>query len=215
MRMRRKKWAGPYLEEHSDYIMSDPKEMKGRWRETLGGNEVHLEIGMGKGDYLIEMSDMYPEAGWIGLEKDPSAAAVAARKALENPAHQTMNNRMIFGDAEKLEDWFEAGEIDVIHLNFSDPWPKKYTHKRRLSGSRFLKMYRTLLTPEGFVRMKTDNKDLFEDSLLYFLDEGFHITEFSVDFRRKEHPEDAVSEYERRFMEASQPIYLLKAAVRK
>ena len=211
MRMRRKKWAAPYLEAHRDYILSQPGEMKGTWKKLLGGGLLHLEIGMGKGDYLIAMSAMYPEECWIGLEKDESAAATAARKALEDENHRTQNNRMIFADAANLEDWFAPREVDVIHLNFSDPWPKKYTHKRRLSSERFLKVYRELLAEGGYIRMKTDNKDLFEDSLLYFLDNGFRIAEFSVDFRRKEHPEDAVSEYERRFMEAGQPIYLLKA----
>ena len=211
MRMRRKKWAAPYLEAHQDYILSQPGDMKGNWKELLGGGPLHLEIGMGKGDYLIAMSAMYPEECWIGLEKDESAAATAARKALEDEQHEIQNNRMIFTDAANLEDWFAPHEVDVIHLNFSDPWPKKYTHKRRLSSERFLKVYRQLLAEGGYIRMKTDNKDLFEDSLLYFLDNGFRIAEFSVDFRRKEHPEDAVSEYERRFMEAGQPIYLLKA----
>ncbi len=204
-----------YLSEHSDYIFSSPEGMKGTWKQLLGGGELHLEIGMGKGDYLIAMSDMYPGECWVGLEKDESAAATAARKALEDENHKKENNRMIFADAGDLAEWFAPHEIDVIHLNFSDPWPKKYTHKRRLSGERFLRIYKELLAPDGYVRMKTDNKDLFEDSLLYFLENGFTITGFSVDFRRKDHPEDAASEYERRFMALGQPIYMLKASLTK
>ena len=97
--------------------------------------------------------------------------------------------------------------MDVIHLNFSDPWPKKYTHKRRLSNERFLQLYDRILKDSGQIIMKTDNQDLFESSILYFTEFGFKITEFSVDFRRKEHPEDAITEYEQRFMDIGQPIY--------
>ncbi len=213
MRMRKKKWAEPYLEAHGEYALSDPKEYKGRWKEILNGRELHVEIGMGKGDYLIRMSEMYPEDAWVGIEKDRNAAATACRKMLENESRSQNNNRMIVADGAYLADWFAEGEIDVIHLNFSDPWPKKYTHKRRLSSEKFLNLYKQLLSENGCVRMKTDNKGLFEDSVLYFLENGFTLTEFSVDYRRNEHPEDAVTEYENRFMELGQPIYLLKAVV--
>ena len=134
----------------------------------------------------------------------------AARKAVEEGTDLS-NRRMIAGDAEHLEEWFGEQEIDVIHLNFSDPWPKKHYHKRRLSSASFLAVYRRLLKKGGMIRMKTDNKDLFEDSVLYFLQNGFTFTEFSVDYRRKPHPEDAVTEYENRFMELGQPIYQLCA----
>lgn len=211
MRMRKKKWADPWLAEHADYIFEDPAEYKGKWHELLGTDELHVEIGTGKGDYLNNMAAMYPEAGWVGIEKDRSAAAVAARKAVESETLDLHNQRMIVNHAENLENWFAENEIDCIHLNFSDPWPKKYTHKRRLSSSKFLQMYRKLLSEKGMIRMKTDNKDLFEDSVLYFLDNGFRLTEFSVDFRRKEHPEDAVTEYEQRFLDLGQPIYQLCA----
>lgn len=211
MRMRKKKWADPWLEEHQDYVLSDPRELAGRWREVLACELLHVEIGTGKGDYINNMSRMYPEEGWVGIEKDRSAIAVAARKAVEDESDDLHNKRLIANQAEDMAEWFSAGEIDVIHLNFSDPWPKKHYHKRRLSSARFLQMYRTLLSEDGFIRMKTDNKDLFEASLLYFLENDFTLTEFSVDYRRREHPEDAVTEYERRFLELGQPIYQLCA----
>lgn len=211
MRMRKKKWAEPWLAAHEDYIYKNPVEMKGKWKSLLHSEKLHVEIGMGKGDYLIHMASMYPSEGWVGLEKDTSAAAVAARKAVEDETFSKDNNRMICGNAEEMENWFDEGEIDVIHLNFSDPWPKKHYHKRRLSSSRFLEMYRNLLSKDGLIIMKTDNKDLFEDSVLYFLENGFTLTEFSVDWRRNDHPEDAITEYESRFMELNQPIYRLCA----
>lgn len=207
MRMRKKKWAEPYLEEHRDLALADPQEYKGTWHEFLQCETLHVELGMGKGDYLIEMAHMYPEEGWVGVEKDRSAAATALRKAVEEEQADWHNKRMIPGNAEDLENWFAEGEIDVLHLNFSDPWPKKYTHKRRLSSERFLTMYKRLLSEKGILQMKTDNKDLFEDSVLYFLQNGFTAIDFSVDYRRNEHPEDAITEYERRFLDLGQPIY--------
>lgn len=207
MRMRKKKWAEPFLEEHQDYALNDPGQYQGKWCELLHTEEIHLELGMGKGDYLLRMAEMYPEFGWIGVEKDRNAAAVAARKAVDAGLDKFPNTRMIVGNAEEIGNWFAEKEVDVIHLNFSDPWPKKYTHKRRLSNERFLQLYDRILKDSGQIIMKTDNQDLFESSILYFTEFGFKITEFSVDFRRKEHPEDAITEYEQRFMDIGQPIY--------
>lgn len=212
MRMRKKKWAEGWMEEHSDYITHQPEQFKGKWKDVLSKDILHVEIGMGKGDYLRNMSKMYPDYAWVGIERDPSAAAVAARKAIEE-GYDLSNNKMICGNAEFLTDWFEKGEIDVIHLNFSDPWPKKHYHKRRLSSSKFLEMYKTVLKDDGKILMKTDNKDLFEDSVLYFLQNGFTLTDFSVDFRRNEHPEDAITEYESKFMAEGLPIYRLCAVI--
>jgi tRNA (guanine-N7-)-methyltransferase len=213
MRMRRKKWAEPYLEAHPEYVLFDPRDLKGQWHELFRCTRLHVEIGTGKGDYLNAMAAMYPQEGWVGIERDHSAAAVAARKALERENADISSKRLIVHNAEDLLDWFAPGEIEVIHLNFSDPWPKTYTHKRRLSSERFLKMYQVVLAPEGVIRMKTDNRDLFQDSVLYFQNGGFRFTEFSLDYRSHAHPEDAVTEYERKFMDLGQPIYQL-AAVR-
>ena len=210
MRMRKKKWADPYLEAHQDYISDNPIDYKGKWKQILGCEELHLEIGMGKGSYLIQMAAMYPECGWVGMEKDRSAAAVAARSKLEGD-QDISNNRMIAGDARNILDWFAEGEVDVIHLNVSDPWPKKKYQKRRLSSAEFLKIYRTVLSDHGKILMKTDNQDLFEDSVLYFQENGFILTDFTVNYRRKEHPEDAITEYESKFMAEGMPIYRLCA----
>jgi tRNA (guanine-N7-)-methyltransferase len=212
MRMRKKKWAEGWMEEHSDYITKEPQQYKGTWKQKLNKDELHVEIGMGKGDYLRQMSKMYPDSCWVGIERDPSAAAVAARKAVEE-GYDLSNNHMICGNAEFMLDWFDEGEIDVIHLNFSDPWPKKHYHKRRLSSSKFLDIYKKLLSEDGKILMKTDNQLLFEDSVLYFLQNGFTLTGFSVNYRREEHPEDAITEYESKFMSEGLPIYRLCAVI--
>lgn len=215
MRMRKKKWADPYLQEHSDFIFDNPVEHKGKWKELLHTDDLHVEIGMGKGGYLNQMASMYPESGWLGIEKDRSVAAVAARKVIEDENANLENKKMIVGNAEHLLEWFNEGEIDTIHLNFSDPWPKKHYHKRRLSSDVFLDMYKKVLSENGKIVMKTDNSQLFEDSVLYFLKNGFTFTEFYVDYRKNEHVEDAITEYESKFIEEGKPIYKLTAIIVK
>lgn len=208
MRMRRLKWAPEFL-ENSDVVVHTPEENKGKWKEVLKRDSLHVEIGTGKGDYWITMSEMYPEIGWIGVEKNESVAAMAVRKSGE----RVENRLFVQNDAANIDTWFAAGEVDVIHLNFSDPWPKKKASKRRLSHASFLEKYKTILSENGEIQMKTDNSQLFEYSILQFLANGFELIDFSVDFRRSEHPEDAITEYESKFMEKGNPIY--RAVYRK
>lgn len=202
MRMRRLKWAPEFL-ENSDVVVHEPETCKGKWNKILNRECLHIEIGTGKGDYWISMSEMYPDAGWIGIEKNESVAAMAVRKSGE----KVENRCFIQGDAAIIDTWFAEKEVDVIHLNFSDPWPKKKASKRRLSHASFLEKYKMILKDDGEIQMKTDNSQLFEYSILQFQGNGFVLVDFSVDFRRNEHPEDAITEYEKKFMEKGNPIY--------
>lgn len=204
MRMRKKQWADPFLNEHPELVLSDPAIYKGKWKELFGLETLRLEIGTGKGDYITQMAAIIPDCSWIGIEKEHNVAAVAAKKAL---MLEKQNVRLIPLDAAALDEWFAAGELEAIHLNFSDPWPKRGYQKRRLSHRGFLKKYAEVLKPGGQVIMKTDNSTLFEFSLLEFSECAWRLREVSVDFRRTEHPEDAISEYEQRFMDKGQPIY--------
>lgn len=201
MRMRKKPWVDALLENPPSFVYSDLKSLAGKTRETY--SKVHLEIGSGKGDYWIQMSAMHPESLWIGLEKDIKVAAIAIKKAMP-----TILNNQIFlvGDAQDHLIHLNDGDVDVIHLNFSDPWPKKRNHKRRLSAESFIKQYHRLLSEQGRIIMKTDNQDLFEFSMVSFSQASFILEEMSVDFRRTPQ-EDAISEYEARFMSLQQPIY--------
>ncbi len=202
--MRKKKWALPFLEENSDFVIAKPSELVGKWKETLKCNFLHVEIGCGKGDYIAQMSLKDKCVGWIGIEKDTNVAAVAAKKILEQ---EHLNIKMIANDAQNFSEWFSKGEIDVIHLNFSDPWPKTGYKKRRLSHRGFLDKYAEKLSDNGMMIMKTDNCDLFEFTLCEFSECNWKLVDVSVDFRRKVHDEDAITEYEQRFMDLKQPIY--------
>lgn len=202
MRMRRLKWAPQFLKD-SEMVIQAPTEYKGNWKSKFQKERLHIEIGTGKGDYWIGMSELYPDTLWVGIEKNESVAALAVRKSGEI----SDNRRFIYGDAQVIDEWFAPGEVDVIHLNFSDPWPKNRTKKRRLSHPSFLKKYETILKQDGEIIMKTDNSSLFEYSIIEFQNNGYYLCDFSVDFRREIHDEDVISEYERKFMEQNKPIY--------
>lgn len=203
MRMRKLPWAEEYVNNSPRNVLQ-PEQNAGQWRSLLKRDELHVEIGTGKGDYYIGMSKKFPDVAWIGVEKNINVAALALRKEEEDPQD---NSLFICGDAMSIDKWFAKGEVDVIHLNFSDPWPKKRNSKRRLSHGNFLKMYQDILAKDGQIIMKTDNQSLFEFSLVEFGSNGFVLTNVWVDFRKEIHEEDQISEYEQKFMDRGQPIY--------
>lgn len=204
MRMRKKKWAAGLLEARDDVMIYEPSGLQGKWKTIVLCDVLHVEIGTGKGDYWLTMAHQYPQEGWIGIERNTDVAAIALKKAAD-AVLPTM--KLIRASAEYIDEWFAPQEVDVLHLNFSDPWPKKAHAKRRLTAPSFLKKYDTLLAHDGTVQLKTDNSGFFEYSLLSFLQEGWILQDVWVDYRREEHPEDAITEYERSYMEKGQPIY--------
>ncbi len=204
MRMRRVQWAIDYLQQ-AECRIKDPSGLKGKWKEFLQTDVLHVEIGCGMGNYSLQMSKMYPEQGFVAIEKNDTAAGKAAKKYDED----TEKGKLLFihGDAAQIEEWFDENEVDVIHLNFSDPWPKKRNAKRRLSSHSFLEQYKHILSENGTIQMKTDNSKLFSYSLLEFQNAGFKMKEIDVDYRSITHDEDAFTEYEQKFVEKGQPIY--------
>lgn len=198
MRMRKVGWAVDYLPEAASRI-KDPASRPGTWSHPL-----HLEIGTGKGGYSLAMAKLYPDETFAAVEKNDSAAGIAAKKFDEDPQP---NLSLIYGDGAEAASWFAPGEVDVLHLNFSDPWPKNRNAKRRLSADSFLEIYRQIVAVGGQIQMKTDNARLFEYSVLQFLKGGFVLDEISVDYRREPHPEDALTEYEEKFIKEGKPIY--------
>ncbi|WP_294731570.1 tRNA (guanosine(46)-N7)-methyltransferase TrmB [uncultured Faecalibaculum sp.] len=223
MRMRRVGWAVDYLEE-AQKLVRDPETHAGKWKELFDSRKteapettqteeilpesvpgrLHVEFGTGKGGYSLDMARLYPEEYFVAVEKNDSAAGIAASKY---DAEGPENLRLIWNDARFMDTWFAPEEVDMIHLNFSDPWPKNRNAKRRLSADSFLRQYAAILKPDGKLAMKTDNAALFEYSLLQFSRAGWPLQEISVDFRRSEHPEDAMTEYERKFTTEGKPIY--------
>ena len=147
----------------SEFVVHEPETMKGKWREAFGNDHpVYVEIGMGKGRFLMDMARLYPEINFIGIEKYSSVLLRAVQKLEEE---ELPNVRLIRMDAEDLENVFAQGELDRIYLNFSDPWPKDRHAKRRLESRQFLARYDQILKKDGTIEFKTDNRLLFDFSV--------------------------------------------------
>ena len=209
MRLRFKANAVPEMRE-SEYIIFEPEKNKGSWKEVFGNNKpIHLEIGAGRGDYIVEIASRNPEINFLALEMNTNAFVVACRKIEEK---QLKNVYGIVAKAEDLEDIFEKNEISKIYLNFSTPWPKRRHHKRRLSHENFLNIYRKICKDNFEIDLKTDNEDFFDDSLNYFRNFGFKILQ--VD-RNLAEETSIVSEYERKFRNRNMPIYFSSVFLEK
>ncbi len=205
MRLRNVRGAADIIEA-SPYIIKKPEEYKGKIK-TLFNNEnaLHLEIGIGKGNFIINMAKKYPDINFIGIEMFDSIMVRTVQK-LEN--EEIPNLKLIKMDATYIENIF-AKEIDVLYLNFSDPWPKKRHTHRRLTSERFLKRYDNIFKDKKTIIQKTDNRGLFEYSLKSFTDYGYKIEDLSLDLHKDDY-DYVLTEYEEKFMAGGYPIYMVK-----
>ncbi len=189
----------------SPFSVNQPEEWKGKWRELFGNDRpVHIEIGMGKGKFLLTLAEKNPEINYIGIEKFSSVLVRAVEKTEEFEGN---NLRLIRMDAENLQDVFAEGEIDRIYLNFSDPWPKERHAKRRLTSTRFYERYDHILAKDGQVIFKTDNRGLFDFSMEQTEEAGWKLLDCTFDLHHSEFAKDNVmTEYETKFSEKGKPI---------
>ena len=190
--------------------IQQPEQMKGKWAEVFQNDHpIHIEVGLRKGQFIIEMARRNPEVNYIGIEKYSSVLVRAVEK-LED--FEQDNLRLIRMDAENIEEVFDKDEVDRIYLNFSDPWPKDRPAKRRLTSTRFLERYDNILTPEGRVMFKTDNKDLFDFSLEQVEEAGWILENHTYDLHHSEYNEgNVMTEYEEKFSAKGNPICRLVA----
>ncbi len=198
MRLRKKPWMAKALAEYlgKEIIAEDIDKNKGKWQELVGGKSLALEIGCGKGKFINGMAQLYPEMGFVGIETQLDICYYPARQVREN---KLTNVKIIGGDAAYLTQWFLPGEVQMIYLNFSDPWPKARHSKRRLTYRDFLLQYKTILAPGGHLRFKTDNKDLFDFSVEEFKAFGLQIIALSYDLHNSEYENAIQTEYEEKF----------------
>lgn len=209
MRMRKKKNCAARIERCGDIRITDPENHKGNWNEVFGNdNPIHVEIGCGKGSFVVGMAKLHPDVNFIAIEKVEDVIVMAMEKAIAN---EVGNVRFMDLDAERIEDFFEKGEIKRIYLNFSDPWKKSKQAKRRLTHKNFLDRYKKVLNSGDYIWFKTDNQKLFEFSLNSFCDEGFKLQNITLDLHNSGFEGNVVTEYEQRFMDLGQPIYRLEA----
>lgn len=205
MRQRNKPWADDFLKENNHFIIPNPTMNKGSWSEVFGNsNPIYVEIGTGKGQFIAGMAKKYPNVNFIGIELAKSVIVTAAQKIMETE-HE--NILLINEDAAELENIFATDEIAQIHLNFSDPWPKNRHKKRRLTYHTFLEQYRNVLQENGELIFKTDNRGLFEYSLVSFSEFGMMLKEVNLDLHAIEDPGNVMTEYEEKFSAKGQVIY--------
>ena len=207
MRLRNVKNKEEIL-NNTTYLENDPNSNKGSWSKIFNNNNpIHIEIGMGKGDFIIENAIRYPNINFIGIEKYSSVLARAIEKLNDK---ELPNLRLIRMDANFIEDVFSK-EIDVIYLNFSDPWPKKRTAKRRLTSDIFLEKYKTIFKKDHIIIMKTDNMHLFEYSLESLSRNGYVLEKVSLDLHNSDIENNIETEYERKFVLKGNNIYYVYA----
>ncbi|WP_174614083.1 tRNA (guanosine(46)-N7)-methyltransferase TrmB [Virgibacillus ihumii] len=205
MRQRNKPWADDFLKENEHFIIADPQLNKGSWSEVFGNsNPIYVEIGTGKGQFIAGMAEKYPDVNFIGVELAKSVIVTAAQKIMETDYDNIL---LINKDAEDLKNIFAMDEISQIYLNFSDPWPKNRHKKRRLTFHTFLEKYRDILQKNGELIFKTDNRGLFEYSLVSFSEFGMTLKEVNLDLHAIDDPGNVMTEYEEKFSAKGQVIY--------
>ena len=213
MRLRNIPRADDTLQAHFT-VIKNPKEFRGNWTSVFGNDRpIRIEIGMGKGRFLMDMAVLHPEINYIGIEMYDSVLlrAVQKREKLETELKNLFFIRM---DARQLPEVFAEGEVDRIYLNFSDPWPKDRHAKRRLTSHEFLARYEKILKKDGTLEFKTDNKDLFDFSLEEMKNaEGWELTAFTYDLHHDVvlSEGNVMTEYEEKFSSIGNPICKMEA----
>ena len=210
MRVRNRKGATELLEAHPQYVILNPADAKGRWQEIFGNDHpIHIEVGSGKGAFVSGMAKANPEINYIGIDIQKSVLSYALDKVL---ATGVPNIKLLWVDGSDLTDYFEEGEIDRLYLNFSDPWPKKRHEKRRLTYQSFLATYQQILPKNGEIHFKTDNRGLFEYSLVSFSQYGMKLKGVWLDLHASDFEDNVLTEYEQKFANKGQVIYRVEAA---
>ncbi len=197
----------------SRFVIVNPEEYKGRWKDVFGNsNPLHIEVGMGKGRFLMELAAKNPSVNYVGIEMYSSVLLRAVQKA-EQDCSELTNFRLIRMDARDLQAVFEKEEVQRIYLNFSDPWPKDRHAKRRLTSGAFLTRYEGILDQAGWVEFKTDNRDLFEFSLESVKENGWVLDACTFDLHHDAvlNEGNIMTEYEERFSSQGNPICKLIA----
>lgn len=200
--MRKKKWVSPFLENEDQYLI-----------ETLKGvrsdKPLYIEIGMGMGDFITESAAKEPDIFYVGIEREETCVARAIKKAQDLKLD---NFKVMLKDAGDIEELCDENSVDLIYLHFSDPWPKKRNHKRRLTYMPFLVKYEKILKDQGTIIFKTDNESFYDDSLEYFKQSSFELVEVNRNYFKEGEPMTA---YQAKFVADGKPIFYAKYKINK
>ncbi|MBQ9437161.1 MAG: tRNA (guanosine(46)-N7)-methyltransferase TrmB [Lachnospiraceae bacterium] len=223
MRLRHIKGSEELMEE-SPWVISleglEAQEASGEISRFADGLPLCLEIGTGKGGFILQNARLYPEKKFIGMERQASALVFAVKKAVkaeEEMLGKLENLRFLYGDADRITDYFLRSSVQVIYLNFPDPWPKARHEGRRLTSAAYLRKFSEILSPEGRIELKTDNRGLFDYSLGQLDPAGYHLETCTYDL----HGEPALcqnnvmTEYERKFVAEGVPICKYAAVIKE
>lgn len=213
MRLRKKWWARPELEQSKE-VVTEPSLLKGNWKEEFNNsNPIYLELGCGKGRFISGQSQANKDINFIGIDLKDEVLVYALRKVNE-VEREVDNIRLIPLEIAFIEEVFDKNEISRIYINFCNPWPKLSHNKRRLTHSRFLERYKTFLQPESEIWFKSDDKELFDDSLEYFNESGFELLYHTYDLHNSDFKENIMTEYEEKFRSKGMKIMFLRAKLK-
>ena len=203
--------------QNNPAVIKRPEAQKGCWRQVFGNSKpIHIEIGMGKGRYLLTMASLHPDVNFVGIERYTSVLLRAVEKFDTEEFKMLKNIRFVCMDARDVAEVFAHGEVERIYLNFSDPWPKARHEKRRLTSHEFLERYEQILVPGGTLEFKTDNTELFNFSLEQVRSSSWTLEHYTYDLHHHEimNEGNVMTEYEEKFSARGNPINKL-IAVRK
>ena len=209
MRLKKVKDAKERVEA-SEYYVNAPSEYKGKWNELFkNSNPIHIEIGMGKGNFIIGMAKAHKDVNYIGIEMYDSVMVKAVEK-LKQEEKPLKNLKLVLIDAMKIDEIFES-EISRIYLNFSDPWPKAKHEKRRLTSKIFLEKYDRIFKGQKQIFQKTDNNDLFNFSMVSLVENGYELRNVTRDLHSENVSDNIMTEYEEKFSNVGIKINRLEA----
>ncbi len=215
MRLRKKPWARPELEACNFFIVN-PSEYKGKWRESFNNdNPIYLELGCGKGTFVAVHGSENPNINYVAIDiKDE--VLVLAKRNIENAYNEKgleVNNlKLMAQEIFLINDVFGKEDIvDRIYINFCNPWPKERHKKRRLTYPTQLEKYKEFLSEDGRIYFKTDDDELFEESLVYFKESGFEIEYITYDLHKSDFVGNVRTEHENMFSEQGIKIKCLIA----
>lgn len=212
MRLRHVKNAFEDLANDTKYFVLNPKDYHGKWALEVfkNNNPIHIEIGCGKGQFMMGLAKHFPDINFIAIEKYDSVLVRCLEKVSQD---DIPNLKLVLLDALMLKEVFDKGEVEEIYLNFSDPWPKTRHAKRRLTSYIYLDIYRNILASDGAIIQKTDNRSLFESSLESLSQNDWYLTNISLDLHKTD-LFNITTEYEDKWS-PKEPIYRLEARMYK
>lgn len=194
----------------SKYLIKNPRDYKGKWNTLFNNNNpICLELGMGRGSFIIEMARLHPNINYIGLELDKNQTATA----INNIGTKNLNNlKLICADARSIIDFF-GKEISTIYLTFSEPWPKKQDEKKRFTDVSYLKLYDRIFKKNKHIILKTDNKILFASAMESLSSYWYIFDKVSLDLHNDERRiENVMTDFEKQYFKEKRQIYYVDAS---